>query len=99
MALTWSSSAWYLSQLRGCARGDLMRIVLIGGTGKEGRGLAVRWAAAGHDVVLGSRNAERAAVVAAELSRLAGRPIVGADNDDALGHAEVAVLSVPYAAH
>lgn len=76
-----------------------MRIALIGGTGKEGRGLAVRWAAAGHDVVLGSRDAERAAAVATELSALAGRALSGAENVAALDKADVVLLSVPYAGH
>ena len=44
-----------------------MRVTVIGGTGKEGRGLAARWAAAGHEVVLGSRDGARAAAVAAWL--------------------------------
>jgi 8-hydroxy-5-deazaflavin:NADPH oxidoreductase len=76
-----------------------MRIALIGGTGKEGRGLAVRWAAAGHDVVLGSRDGARAAAVATELAQLAGRSLSGADNAAALDRADVVLLSVPYAAH
>jgi 8-hydroxy-5-deazaflavin:NADPH oxidoreductase len=76
-----------------------MRIAVIGGTGKEGRGLAVRWAAAGHHVVLGSRDAARAATVADELAQLAGRPLAGTDNVAALDQADVVLLSVPYAAH
>jgi NADPH-dependent F420 reductase len=76
-----------------------MRIVLIGGTGKEGRGLALRWAAFGHQVVLGSRDVARAVPVAEELSRLCGRPIEAAENAAAVAQAQVAVLSVPYAAH
>jgi NADPH-dependent F420 reductase len=76
-----------------------MRIALIGGTGKEGRGLAVRWAAAGHEVVLGSRDAERARAVAEELSPIAGRPLHGEGNSAALVGAEVVLLSVPYSAH
>ncbi len=76
-----------------------MRIALIGGTGKEGRGLAVRWAAAGHQVVLGSRDAERARQGAEELSKLAGATLEGADNASALEGADVTLLSVPYSAH
>ncbi len=76
-----------------------MRIAVIGGTGKEGRGLAVRWAIAGHQVVIGSRDGERARLVAGELSQLAGRPVEGADNVAALAGAAVALLSVPYTAH
>jgi NADPH-dependent F420 reductase len=76
-----------------------MRIALIGGTGKEGRGLAVRWAIAGHQVVLGSRDGERAQAAAAELTKLAGRPLEGGENQAALEGAELALLSVPYTAH
>ncbi|MFO0580562.1 MAG: NADPH-dependent F420 reductase [Polyangia bacterium] len=50
-----------------------MRVTVIGGTGKEGRGLAARWAAAGHEVVLGSRDGARAAAVAEELAGLIGQ--------------------------
>jgi prephenate dehydrogenase len=53
----------------GCAReageGVTMRIAVIGGTGKEGGGMALRWARAGHAVFLGSRDAARAQAVAA----------------------------------
>ena len=45
-------------------------IAIIGGTGAEGSGLAVRWAAAGYAVIIGSRDGERAATAAAELSAL-----------------------------
>lgn len=77
-----------------------MRVGVIGGTGKEGRGLALRWARAGHSVAIGSRDADRARERAAELSALAGGAvIVGGDNAWAVGEAEVAILCVPYAAH
>ena len=45
-----------------------MKIGILGGTGKEGAGLAVRWAQAGHEIVIGSRDAERARTKAAELT-------------------------------
>ncbi len=63
-----------------------MRIGIIGGTGREGRGLALRWARAGHEVVIGSRDAARAAEKALELG-------------EAARAGEVAVLTVPYTAH
>jgi len=72
-----------------------MRIGLIGGTGKEGRGLALRWASAGHEILIGSRDPEKARARAAELSDA----ITGGDNGWAASGAEVAVLAVPYAAH
>jgi NADPH-dependent F420 reductase len=75
-----------------------MRIGVIGGTGKEGRGLAARWASAGHDIVLGSRDEARAATVAATLDP-AGLRIRGGSNAAACEHGEVVVLSIPYSAH
>ena len=76
-----------------------MRIAIIGGTGKEGRGLALRWARAGHAIYIGSRDAERARSTASELAALSDARIFGGDNAWAVGEAELAVLSVPYAAH
>jgi len=76
-----------------------MRIAVLGGTGKEGRGLALRWAKAGHSVVIGSRDAERARSKAKELSDLSGKDIAGADNVSAASGAEVVLLSVPYSGH
>lgn len=75
-----------------------MRIGVIGGTGKEGRGLGVRWAKAGHHVTLGSRDAERGRESARELSH-DGLSLEGGSNIDACVDAEVVVLSVPYSAH
>ena len=76
-------------------------IAVIGGTGAEGSGLAVRWAAHGHAIVIGSRSADKAETVAAELSALLPKgsgAITGASNSDAAAQGEVVVLSVPYAA-
>ncbi len=76
-----------------------MKIGILGGTGKEGSGLAYRWALKGHEVVIGSRDAARAAAGAAELNQLlAGKAEVrGAGNPEA-AQATVVVLTVPYAA-
>ena len=76
-----------------------MQIALVGGTGKEGRGLALRWAKAGHEVKLGSRSAERGEERAAELSESVGATIRGGDNTWAVRGADVVVLCVPYSAH
>jgi NADPH-dependent F420 reductase len=76
-------------------------IAVIGGTGAEGSGLAIRWAAAGYPIVIGSRSAERAEAAAQELGALVpadGASIQGADNATAAAQADVVVLSVPYAA-
>lgn len=69
-----------------------MKIGIIGGTGKEGRGLALRWMRAGHAVRIGSRDAERGAATAAELG------VAGGGNEAACD-ADVVVLAVPYSAH
>jgi NADPH-dependent F420 reductase len=74
-----------------------MRIGIVGGTGKEGSGLAVRWARAGHTVTIGSRDGERGKDAARKLSE-GGVSIAGGSNLDACD-ADVVVLTVPYAAH
>lgn len=80
--------------------GKAITIAVIGGTGKEGSGLALRWAHAGHGVIIGSREAERAAAKAAELNAALGRDAIrGADNVSAAQAADLVVLSVPYQAH
>jgi len=77
-----------------------MRIGVIGGTGREGRGLALRWARAGHHVTIGSRDADRARERAAEITAQAPQgTVVGGDNAAAVAEAEVVLLSVPYDAH
>jgi NADPH-dependent F420 reductase len=77
-----------------------MKIAVLGGTGKEGSGLAYRWALKGHAVTLGSRDAGKAQAAAAELNTLlAGKGMTqGAANREAAAGAEVIVLAVPYAA-
>jgi NADPH-dependent F420 reductase len=73
-----------------------MKIAIMGGTGKEGAGLGVRWAQAGHEIIIGSRDAERAKAKAAELAALApGARISGMGNRDAAVAGEVVVLAVP----
>jgi NADPH-dependent F420 reductase len=80
--------------------GDLgMRIGIIGGTGPEGSGLGLRWAVAGHELIIGSRLADKGKRVAAELKALApDAQISGGDNQTAVSQGEIAVLSVPYSA-
>ncbi|TAJ19641.1 MAG: NADPH-dependent F420 reductase [Dehalococcoidia bacterium] len=78
-------------------------IALVGGTGPEGRGLATRFALAGHRVVIGSRDAARGEAGAAEvLAGLGARthgPVSGSDNTTAVADADLVVIVVPYAAH
>lgn len=77
-----------------------MTIAVLGGTGKEGSGLAMRWAMKGYAVIVGSRDAERARARAVEMNtEVGGAQIVGMANDEAALKADVVVLSVPYTAH
>jgi len=76
-----------------------MKIGIVGGTGREGRGLGARWAKAGHDVFVGSRQAERGAAKAAELSKELGVQVRGGDNLAACEEADIIVVTVPYGAH
>jgi len=78
-----------------------VRIAILGGTGDEGRGLGHRWALAGHEVLIGSRVAERGAQAAADINEQLpdGVPLVsGSDNLTVAEAAELVVLSVPYKA-
>jgi 8-hydroxy-5-deazaflavin:NADPH oxidoreductase len=75
-----------------------MRIGIVGGTGKQGSGLAVRWALAGHSIAIGSRDAAKAQAHAATLSAK-GHAVLGGDNAWAAREGQVIVLSVPYDAH
>lgn len=69
-----------------------MRLGFIGGTGPLGRGLGLRLASAGHDVVLGSRSAEKAEAAAADCAA----PMRGADNLTACRDSEVVFVTVPF---
>ncbi|WP_041648010.1 NADPH-dependent F420 reductase [Aromatoleum aromaticum] len=78
---------------------NLPVIGVLGGTGKEGGGLAFRWAHRGYPVFLGSRSAEKAIEAAAAMNKELGIDRVrGGSNREAAAAAEIAVLSVPYAA-
>ena len=73
-------------------------VAIIGGTGAEGRGLSIRWAASGHRVIIGSRDAKRAQDVAIDLrAKVPGAEIEGNESLDAAWAAQVVVLTVPYA--
>ena len=79
----------------------LMTIAVLGGTGKEGKGLAYRWARAGYKVLIGSRSSEKAITAASELIEMleGASSLVGVSNREAAELADIVVLSVPYAAH
>jgi NADPH-dependent F420 reductase len=78
--------------------GDVADLVIgvLGGTGDQGRGLAHRFAAAGHQVIIGSRSAERATAAA---DGLGGRGIRGMANADAAREADVVIVAVPWDGH
>lgn len=78
----------------------LLTVAVLGGTGKEGSGLAMRWALNGYRVIIGSRDADRAMTHAGELNTQLGVDYLqGMDNISAAAQANLVVLSVPYAAH
>ena len=79
-----------------------MKIGIIGGTGGMGKGFALRWSK-NHEVIIGSRDAERAATSATEYTNLAKEAygningkIIGSDNISVAKDSEVLVLSIPY---
>jgi NADPH-dependent F420 reductase len=78
----------------------LVTVAVLGGTGKEGSGLAMRWALHGYRVIIGSREAARAEARAAEMNAiLNGDYLIGMSNAEAAAQADLVVLSVPYSAH
>lgn len=78
----------------------ILTLAILGGTGKEGKGLAYRWAKAGYHVIIGSRTPPKAEGVAAELNeRLDSEMVQGAGNEEAAEQCDIAVVTVPYSAH
>lgn len=102
------SSAKAETPLAAIEQNQALRIAVLGGTGAEGKGLATRWAHAGHAVVLGSRSQDKARIAADEINAYLGagsagrstKPgtVAGASNREAAAGAQVVVLAVPYAA-
>ena len=79
---------------------DKPTIAVLGGTGNEGPGLAIRWAHAGYKVIIGSRQAEKAQATADELNEKLGiDTVTGMQNDDAARAADICVLTVVASAH
>ena len=80
-------------------------ITIIGGTGKEGKGLAYRWIKAGYQVIIGSRNIEKAQSAVLELvggllsKANESSNLSGNTNKDAVNLCDIAVLTVPYEFH
>jgi 8-hydroxy-5-deazaflavin:NADPH oxidoreductase len=78
-----------------------LTIAFLGGTGDQGRGLARRFALAGHHVIVGSRQVDRAVNAAGELSSSVPDPrlVTGATNEDAASGADIVVVAVPWDGH
>jgi NADPH-dependent F420 reductase len=81
--------------------GSVQTIGIIGGTGKEGKGLAYRWAKAGYTVLIGSRAIEKAQAAAEEINALldGSNPVAGIENEKAALLADLVVLTVPFGVH
>lgn len=76
-----------------------LTIAILGGSGKEGGGLGLRWADAGHHVIIGSRDAAKAVASAEEIKTvLPATSVHGTTNKDAAAAADVVVLTVPFSA-
>ena len=72
-------------------------VAVVGGTGEQGRGLALRWSAAGYDVTIGSRASARASAEVEKLNRLHSNISLSSDdNKGAAGGADIIVLTVPF---
>ena len=81
-----------------------LKVGLIGGTGEEGRGLALRWAIAGAQVSIGSRTLEKAKATADELNQIlethekrASFPLVSGENREVIAASDFVLLTVPFA--
>lgn len=86
---------------KGLAVADVqgLTVGVLGGTGAQGKGLAIRWAKAGLKVVIGSRSAERAQEAAAEIAETSGGDVTGQDNVGCATTADIVVVGVPWEAH
>jgi NADPH-dependent F420 reductase len=82
-----------------------LTVGVLGGTGPQGKGLALRWAMAGQRVILGSRSAERAEQAASEVldaasgASVSGASVSGADNALCAASADVVLVAVPWDGH
>jgi 8-hydroxy-5-deazaflavin:NADPH oxidoreductase len=79
-----------------------LKIAILGGTGKEGKGLAYRWARAGYEIIIGSRQVEKALAAVKEIKDLApgqNLAIEAMGNLEAAKKGDLVVITVPYSAH
>ncbi|GAP14710.1 reduced coenzyme F420:NADP oxidoreductase [Longilinea arvoryzae] len=76
-------------------------IAILGGTGKEGKGLGYRWAKAGYRVLIGSRSEEKARAAVEDLRGMLGsvQDLAALTNDEAARQADLVVLTVPFGVH
>jgi NADPH-dependent F420 reductase len=75
-------------------------LAILGGTGKEGPGLARRWAQAGYPIIIGSRQPEKAEATAQSLREELGlKDIRGLENAAAARQADICILTVVFSAH
>ncbi len=75
---------------------DLPPIAILGGTGPEGQGLALRWARAGLRIIIGSRDENRARMAAQEIAEHSGGDVDGMENAAAVAASDIVVLAVPF---
>lgn len=79
---------------------EFSKIAILGGTGKEGTGLALRWAAAGYEILIGSRQAEKARITAEQINQQLGiTKVSGYSNGEAADRATICILTVAHTAH
>ncbi len=78
-----------------------MKIAIIGGTGKEGKGLAIGWLKAGFQVIIGSRQLEKAQTAVSDVKNIVGDTVklTGMINPEAASLADIIVVTVPFTAH
>ena len=75
-------------------------LAFIGGTGPEGLGLAARFAAAGHEIVIGSRSPERAQQAVEKVrARVPGARVTGMVNQEAVRRGDIVFVTIPFAGH
>jgi NADPH-dependent F420 reductase len=85
---------------KGLALETKKRIAIVGGTGALGRGLMMRWASGGYQVILGSRDRQKAEAAARDANQFLRRATVsGLENVDAAASAEIVVITVPFSQH
>ena len=85
----------------GDTQGQIRTIAILGGTGKEGKGLAFRWARAGYRIIIGSRSIDKAQSAVAEICSYLPAPasVEAMLNPEAAAAGDLAVLTVPFAVH